>query len=92
MSGWWSRESGVEHFNDWVTHGLPHLLTLHGVSSGVVYWVHVTAEAVERAGTGQGVRILVPVSHTLDEAHLDALFMGAHDEVDALAAERRASS
>ena len=27
--GWWYYEPDADHFDDWVTHGLPHLLVLH---------------------------------------------------------------
>src|SRR4051794_23001702 len=47
LQGWWYAESDVEHFDDWVQHGLPHLLILHNKGTKVSYWVHVTAEAIE---------------------------------------------
>jgi hypothetical protein len=71
LLGWWYYEEHADHFDDWVTHGLPHLLVLHDLDSRVSYWVHVTATAVE--STGKGVKILVPVSQTIDQEHLDDL-------------------
>jgi hypothetical protein len=69
--GWWYCEPGADHFDAWVTHGLPHLLVLHDLDTRTSYWVHVTAKAVE--STGQGAKILVPVGQTIDREHLDAL-------------------
>ena len=72
ISGWWYSESGADHFDDWVAHGLPHLLVLHDLEERVSFWVHVTAEAVK--STGRGCKILVPRAQTLDEVHADDLF------------------
>lgn len=72
VSGWWYYESDIGHFDDWVTHGLPHLLVLHDLDTSTSYWVHVTASAVE--STGQGCKVLVPASQTVDGAHADDLF------------------
>jgi hypothetical protein len=71
LLGWWYEEREVDHFDDWVTHGLPHLLVLHDLDTRVSYWVHVTAKAVQ--STGKGAKILVPVSQTVDREHLDDL-------------------
>ena len=71
-SGWWYYESDTDHFDDWATHGLPHLLVLHDLDTNTSYWVHVTASSVE--STGQGCKILVPASQTIDPAHADDLF------------------
>lgn len=69
--GWWYYEPGAAHFDDWVTHGLPHLLVLHDLDSHTSFWVHVTAEVV--LGTGKGCKILVPRGQTIDEDHVDEL-------------------
>jgi hypothetical protein len=71
LLGWWYYEPQVDHFDAWVTHGLPHVLVLHDLETRTSYWVHVTAQAVE--STGQGAKILVPVNQTIDPEHLDAL-------------------
>jgi hypothetical protein len=71
LLGWWHYESELDHFNDWVTHGLRHLLVLHDLHTRFSYWVHVTAEAIE--STGKGAKILVPASQTIDPEHLDDL-------------------
>jgi hypothetical protein len=71
LLGWWYYEEHADHFDDWVTHGLPHLLVLHDLDTRVSYWAHVTAKAVE--STGKGAKILVPVSQTIDQEHLDDL-------------------
>lgn len=71
LLGWWYYEEHAEHFDDWVTHGLPHLLVLHDLHSRVSYWVHVTAKAVQ--STGKGAKILVPAGQTIDHDHLDDL-------------------
>jgi hypothetical protein len=71
VMGWWYYEPGVDHFDDWVTHGLPHLLILHDLDLNVSYWVHVTADAITR--TGKGCKILVPAGQTIDNEHLEEL-------------------
>jgi hypothetical protein len=71
MVGWWYCESDAKHFDDWVTHGLPHLLILHDLEKDVPYWVHVTSDRVAR--TGKGCKILVPADQTVDREHLDDL-------------------
>jgi hypothetical protein len=71
LLGWWHYESELDHFNDWVTHGLRHLLVLHDLVTRISYWVHVSAEAVE--STGKGAKILVPVNQKIDPEHLDDL-------------------
>ena len=42
-SGWWYYESDTDHFDDWVTHGLPHLLVLYDLNTQTAYRAHVTA-------------------------------------------------
>jgi Domain of unknown function (DUF4365) len=71
LLGWWYYEPQVDHFDGWVTHGLPHLLVLHDLDTRVSYWAHVTAQVVQ--STGQGAKILVPVDQTIDSEHLHAL-------------------
>ena len=61
----------MDHFDDWVTHGLPHLLVLHNPDTRASYWEHVTAKAVQ--STGKGAKILVPAGQTIDREHLGAL-------------------
>jgi hypothetical protein len=57
LIGWVYYEPNADHFDDWVTHGLPHLLVLHDLEDRTSYWVHVTAQAVE--STGKGCKIVV---------------------------------
>jgi hypothetical protein len=71
LEGWWFYEPNAEHFDDWVTHGLPHLIVLYDFEDRKSYWVHVTADRC--VSTGKGCKILVPVNQTVDIAHLDAL-------------------
>lgn len=71
LEGWWFYEPTADHFDDWVTHGLPHLVVLCDLESRTSYWVHVTADRC--VSTGKGCKILVPVNQTIDAAHLDAL-------------------
>ncbi|MFI6803039.1 DUF4365 domain-containing protein [Streptosporangium canum] len=71
VSGWWFYESGRDHLDAWIAHGLPHLLVLHNLETSTSYWVHVTAEAI--VSTGKGAKILVPAQNTVDERHLTAL-------------------
>jgi hypothetical protein len=84
LVGWWYYEPNTDHFDDWVTHGLPHLLVLHDLEDNTSYWEHVTAERIER--TGKGCKILVPISQTIDREHLDLLL-----EVAARRRRRQAS-
>ncbi|MCP4308719.1 MAG: DUF4365 domain-containing protein [bacterium] len=69
--GWWYYEPDAEHFDDWVTHGLPHLIVLHDLDANTSYWAHVAADRV--IGTGKGCKILVPASQTVDDDHLVGL-------------------
>ncbi|MBG0818172.1 DUF4365 domain-containing protein [Planomonospora sp. ID82291] len=69
--GWWFYESGRDHLDAWVAHGLPHLLVLHNLETRTSYWVHVTPEAI--VTTGKGAKILVPANNTIDEDHLNEL-------------------
>ena len=85
VQGWWYYEPGVQHFDQWVTHGLPHLLVLHDLDTRVSYWVHVTAEAVKSTGTG--AKILVPAHQTIDFKHLDQLMAVAASHKPALSLE-----
>ena len=75
ITGWWYYEPDTAHFDDWVTHGLPHLLVLHNLDEGKSYWAHVTADKV--VSTGKGCKILVPSDQTIDEEHADDLFAAA---------------
>ncbi len=69
--GWWYRDTDRSHVDDWAQHGLPHLIVLHHVESRISYWQHVTDDAI--VSTGEGAKILVPKSNTIDAAHLDEL-------------------
>lgn len=80
ITGWWFYEKDVEHFDAWVTHGLPHLVVLYHPDHKVAYWVHVTADKI--VPTGAGAKILVPITQKLEEASRDAL-------VDAAASQRQ---
>lgn len=70
--GWWYYESDKDHFDDWVTHCLPHLLVLHNLDTSTSYWVHVTADTV--VSTGQGCKILIRKTQTIDAEHAEALY------------------
>ena len=69
--GWWYYESEPDHFDDWVNYNVPHLIVLHDPDTRVSYWAHVTSSAVR--STGQGRKILVPESQTIDDEHAAAL-------------------
>lgn len=71
ITGWWYAEADAKHFEDWVQHGLPHLLILHDPATRVSYWAHVTKEAV--TSTGDGFKIFVPVTQRVDGANREAL-------------------
>lgn len=69
--GWWYYESEPDHFDDWVNYNVPHLVVLHDLETHTSYWVHVTSSAVR--WTGQGRKILVPASQTIDDENAVAL-------------------
>lgn len=69
--GWWFRDSDGSHIDDWLRHGLPHLLVMHNLDDDITYWVHVTDDAV--ISTGKGKKILVPANQRVDEDSRDAL-------------------
>jgi tetratricopeptide (TPR) repeat protein len=71
LEGWWFRDPDGEHVNDWLKHGLPHLIVIHNLDTRMTYWVHVTEDAV--VSTGKGSKVLVPIENTVDEEHRDAL-------------------
>lgn len=85
LSGWWYYEPNTEHFDDWVTHCLPHLIVLHDLPTRTSYWAHVTAEAV--VSTGRGCKILVPIDQTIDEQHLEQLLTIARQQLSARSME-----
>lgn len=70
--GWWYYEPKTDHFDDWVTHCLPHLLVLYDLNDSVAYWGHVTSEAVKV--TGKGCKILVPRSQVVEPEQAATLF------------------
>jgi hypothetical protein len=71
LIGWWFRDNDGKHIDDWLAHGLPHLIMQHDLDADTSYWAHVTAEAV--VPTGKGKKILIPASQRVDENSLDAL-------------------
>lgn len=71
LVGWWFYEDKVDHFEDWVRHPLPHLVVIHDLEADISYWAHLTPEAVHRVG--KGCKALVPIEHTVDDAHLGVL-------------------
>ncbi len=88
--GWWYAEGDKRHFDYWTTHQVPHLLVLYDDADQTAYWVHVTSEAVE--DTGQGAKILVPRTSTLDADYFDDLIAVAATSRPALALEGTAWS
>ncbi|MGD6757230.1 DUF4365 domain-containing protein [Streptomyces sp. BH105] len=71
VTGWWYAESDARRFEDWVQHGLPHLLVLHDREARVSYWAHVTEGSVVPAG--EGFKVLVPSSQRVEPAQLPEL-------------------
>jgi hypothetical protein len=67
LVGWWFYEPDKRHFDEWVEHGLPHLVVLHDLDKRASYWVHVTAANAQ--STGKGCKVLVPATQTIDPAH-----------------------
>ena len=71
LIGWWYAESRTDHFDYWSAHSVPHLLVLHSLESNTSYWVHVTASSI--VSTGNGCKIRVPATQTVDAEHRDQL-------------------
>lgn len=69
--GWWFYEADDSHFDYWSEHTTPHILVLRDQVSKTSYWVHVTSDDI--MSTGKGNKILVPVSHLVNESNRDAL-------------------
>ncbi|MFC8246910.1 DUF4365 domain-containing protein [Streptomyces chartreusis] len=69
--GWWYAESDARRFEDWVQHGLPHLMVLHDLEARVSYWAHVDRDSV--VSSGEGFKVLVPSSQRVERAQLPAL-------------------
>lgn len=86
ITGWWYAEADAKHFEDWVQHGLPHLLILHDPATRVSYWAHVTKEAV--TSTGDGFKIFVPVTQRVDGANREALLRVAASAKNSPALQR----
>ena len=89
-TGWWYREDGTEHFDDWVMHCLPHLVVLHDLDVNTSYWIHVTSDKV--VSTGKGCKILIPKGQTIDREHLGELLVVAATQRVAPALEGAAFS
>jgi len=88
VQGWWFYEPSADHFDDWVTHGLPHLVVLYDFDRRESYWVHVTSERC--IVTGKGCKILVPKSQVVNAAHRDSLLEVARAQRAASSFEQRA--
>lgn len=71
VDGWWFAQANREHFDYWITHAVPHILVLRDQEAGRSYWAHVTSDSV--VSTGQGAKILVPRTQTIDTAHQGSL-------------------
>ncbi|MGI5413871.1 DUF4365 domain-containing protein [Streptomyces chartreusis] len=69
--GWWYMESDTRRFEDWVQHGLPHLMVLHDLEARVSYWAQVDKGSV--MSSGEGFKVLVPSSQRVEPAQLPAL-------------------
>ncbi len=78
LIGWWYAEPKTHHFDYWSAHSVPHLLVLHNLDSNTSYWVHVTASSID--STGNGCKILVPATQTIDADHRDDLMAVAYQQ------------
>ncbi|MEU2120078.1 DUF4365 domain-containing protein [Streptomyces sp. NPDC016459] len=81
LEGWWYSESDARRFEDWVQHGLPHLMVLHDPGTRTSYWAHVTKDSVQPAG--EGFKVLVPSDQRVERAQLPALLDVAATEKSA---------
>ena len=50
VTGWWYAEEDARYFENWVQHGLPHLVILHDPRTHNSYWAHLTKKAVTPCG------------------------------------------
>ncbi|HUZ55166.1 MAG TPA: DUF4365 domain-containing protein [Streptosporangiaceae bacterium] len=71
VTGWWFRDDDRSHVDAWLSHGLPHLIVLHDLTSRTSYWEHITSETV--VPTGKGAKVFVLKTNTIDDGHRDAL-------------------
>ncbi|MFD4318966.1 DUF4365 domain-containing protein [Streptomyces sp. NPDC058548] len=85
LQGWWYSESDARRFEDWVQHGLPHLMVLHDPETQTSYWAHVTKDSVQPAG--EGFKVLVPSNQRVERAQLPALLDVAATEKTAVTLE-----
>lgn len=69
--GWWFAETETDHFDHWLSFGLPYLLVLVDIKNEIAYWAEVRGSAIK--STGKGRKIFVPASQTVDDSHVDAL-------------------
>jgi len=69
--GWWYSERNRDHFDYWLGSALPHVLVLRDIKKRRSYWVHITHDAVKRAG--KGARIFVPRHQMVRGKHRDQL-------------------
>jgi tetratricopeptide (TPR) repeat protein len=70
LDGWWFADD-EEHFEDWLTHSVPHIVVLQDLKTKISYWAHVTPSSV--VSTGKRRKILVPRHQVVDEEHREAL-------------------
>lgn len=52
-----------EHFEYWISHSLPVILTLYHPETGKVWWVHIEQSRVQ--DTGRGRKIIIPEQQVL---------------------------
>lgn len=71
LTGWWFRDEDRSHIDYWLGHVLPHIIVLRNTEENISYWAHVDRARV--ISTGQGAKILVPVTQRLVATERDNL-------------------
>lgn len=73
--GWWFAEPTRDHFDDWLSHAIPHIIVLRNQGEGRSYWAVISPQSV--ISTGRGAKILIPAENTVDQEHQEELVRAA---------------
>lgn len=71
QKGWWWRDRSGQHFDHWLSFGLPYLLVLVDTSGNLAYWTEICSTDIIE--TRKGRKIFVPSHQRVDSECLHAL-------------------
>lgn len=71
VTGWWYVDDDDTELGNWARLLAPQLIVLHNEETHATYWEHVTPSAIR--STGQGAKIFVSASQTVDAEHQEDL-------------------